>query len=48
MRVLKNRHTGETGVCGTLRWDKETSRLIEVESKEDSVFQDQTVTTGDF
>ena len=27
IRVLKNRHTGETGVAGYLRYDKETDRL---------------------
>lgn len=27
IRILKNRHTGETGVAGYLRYDKETDRL---------------------
>ena len=27
IRVLKNRHTGETGIAGYLKYDKETDRL---------------------
>ena len=30
LRVLKNRHTGETGLCGRLKWNRETARLTEV------------------
>tara|TARA_B100001013_G_C24195147_1_gene279041 strand:- start:174 stop:476 length:303 start_codon:yes stop_codon:yes gene_type:complete len=37
LRVLKNRHTGDTGVCGKLRWNKETARLTEV-LKEGDIF----------
>jgi twinkle protein len=29
LRILKNRFTGETGVCGTLRYDRDTGRLTE-------------------
>ena len=29
VRVLKNRHNGDTGKCGTLFFDDETSCLIE-------------------
>ena len=38
LRVLKNRHTGDTGICGKLRWDKETARLIEIEDLDANVF----------
>ena len=49
MRVLKNRHTGDTGVCGKLRWDRETARLTEVLQEAD-VFPSvaTTDTQGDF
>jgi len=30
IRILKNRHTGDTGVCGSLKWDRDTARLQEV------------------
>lgn len=30
LRVLKNRFTGDTGVCGKVRYDKETGRLSEI------------------
>ena len=33
-RVLKNRYSGETGVCSYLRWDKETGRLSETTKPE--------------
>lgn len=29
LRVLKNRYSGETGVCCTLNYDRETGRLVE-------------------
>jgi len=34
--VLKNRHTGQTGNAGTLRYDKDTGRLSEVDAEFDS------------
>ena len=36
LRVLKNRHTGDTGVCGQLRWDKDTARLKEILKESDA------------
>ena len=36
LRVLKNRHTGDTGICGKLHWDKETARLTEVLKEADA------------
>ncbi|CAA2141592.1 DnaB-like helicase C-terminal domain-containing protein [Hyphomicrobium sp. ghe19] len=30
LRILKNRYTGETGVCGWLKYDKESGRLTEL------------------
>ena len=32
IRVLKSRHTGETGIAGYLRYDKETDRLESTEA----------------
>ena len=29
LRVLKNRYTGETGICTYLHYDKDTGRLSE-------------------
>jgi twinkle protein len=34
LRVLKNRHSGLTGVGGTLKYDKETGRLSEAGESE--------------
>jgi twinkle protein len=34
--VLKNRHTGQTGNAGTLRYDRDTGRLSEVDEAFDS------------
>ena len=38
LRILKNRHTGETGVCSKLLWDRDTARLTE-DLKESSPFE---------
>lgn len=37
LRVLKNRHTGETGLAGYLKYDKETDRLEAAEKKNTSL-----------
>ncbi|PWM76710.1 MAG: topoisomerase [Phascolarctobacterium sp.] len=37
LRVLKNRHTGETGLAGYLKYDKETDRLEAAEKKKTSL-----------
>ena len=31
VRILKNRFSGETGVCGYLKYDSSTGRLSEVD-----------------
>jgi twinkle protein len=41
IRVLKNRFTGETGLATTLKYDKETGRLSEVDSAPIEVFDDE-------
>lgn len=38
LRILKNRWTGETGICTNLRYDRETGRMSETTS----TFQDET------
>ena len=45
LRVLKNRHTGDTGVCGRLRWDKDTPRLKEILKESDAFSVDTEVVT---
>lgn len=35
VRILKGRHTGETGIAGYLAYDKETDRLIAAQKKEE-------------
>lgn len=34
LRLLKNRITGETGPCSYLKWQRDTGRIIELESQE--------------
>lgn len=36
IRVLKNRHSGETGLAGYLKYDKETDRLEATTKKRES------------
>lgn len=38
LRILKNRWTGETGICGNIRFDRDTGRMHEVSA----TFQDET------
>ena len=50
IRILKNRHTGDTGVCGKLKWDRTTARLNEV-TEEAKMFPNRTqehTDQGDF
>ena len=35
LKVLKNRHTGNTGKCGTLYFDEDTSCLVETKGTND-------------
>ena len=35
VRVLKNRHTGNTGKCGTLYFDEDTSCLVDTKGTND-------------
>lgn len=41
IRVLKNRHSGETGVSGQLYYNTETGRLEEYEEGEECPFEDE-------
>ena len=49
LRILKNRHTGETGTCGKLKWDRDTARLIELGTDtEQDMFKKVEDSQGDF
>lgn len=37
LRILKNRHTGETGIAGYLKFNKETGRLEAAEKKRENI-----------
>ena len=47
LRVLKNRYSGETGVCCTLNYDRETGRLSEEESSDLSIVYKENQNTDD-
>ena len=49
IRILKNRHTGETGICGQLYWNRDTARLSEL-NEEAELFTDRSTedNQGDF
>ena len=47
LRVLKNRYSGETGVCCTLTYDRETGRLSEEESSDLSIVYKENQNTDD-
>lgn len=42
LRILKCRHTGETGVAGYLKYDKETDRLDTYKKQKVPIFKDET------
>jgi len=46
LRVLKNRHSGETGVAGALRFDPTTCRMIETEIVDADFGDDTTAREG--